>query len=208
MADPVLTAEQLEILRDYAAGADLGDLARQYGQDRGKMGDWVIRACGLNRNRAKELTRGLPPRRPPRGQRPRDVDAAELDRLDRVFNGVFVDHSPQLAALVDAARALVGKAKQSGSAFFQTPWLETTQLQRAVAALDGAELPAPPAPQPVLEPPPTPSTPALEVLERWHVHRCDLCRYVGPATDHLECRAGGVSRMRPVAVLVVPREGS
>ena len=47
----------LRIVRRYAQGAQVADLAAEFGQDQQRLGLALADLCGLNRNRAAELVR-------------------------------------------------------------------------------------------------------------------------------------------------------
>lgn len=220
---PALTKDDLEALRRYAAGADLADIAKTLGVKRDVLGLRMARLCNLNRNRARELTRDLPPMRRPAGRRT-DPDPVEHDRIDRVFAKAFVEKSPQLGFLVDAARALSAACDRE-----LVPGCpmeaQIRDVDLAIAALDGTTVRAeiietePPPTQPAakLDPEfrgPDPwkdprkaatAAPAPEPLERWSAWRCPTCRHLGQPDNHPDTCA---DQLQPVSLLVVPRQAA
>jgi hypothetical protein len=190
--------------RSWLAGHEIKNIAAARKTTATELYESLIDVCGYDRLTARKVLRDGT-RRPAR-RKPADLDPAgdaEGARVQRVVNDVLLDHSPAVAAVLDAARALNAKAKQTGSAFFQTPWHETTQLHRALATLDGIDPGV--AVQPALEPRPELPTSTPEPLERWSAHRCPTCRWIGPFIDH-DDHAGCPGELQPVALLVMPRE--
>lgn len=217
MADRI-TADEEALLRSWLAGHEIKHIAAARKTTATELYESLIDVCGYDRLTARKVLRdGV--RRPAR-RKPADLNPAadaEGARVQRVVNDVLLDHSPAVAAVLDAARALNAKAKQTGSAFFQTPWHETTQLRRALATLDGTdhdmgetrvavipvlgEVPAGTHAVAEIMPP----DPAPAPLERWSAHRCPTCRWIGPFIDH-DDHTGCPSELQPVALLVMPRE--
>lgn len=200
-----ITADEEALLRSWLAGHDLKNIAAARKTTATELYESLIDVCGYDRLTARKVLRdGV--RRPAR-RKPADLDPAgdaEGARVQRVVNDVLLDHSPAVAHVLDAARAL--SAAVALELYPGCPMeVQIRDLDLAVATLDGTQ-PAPHLGREAIRP-----TPHAEPLETWSAHRCAHCRYLGPAGDHratvdrLVCD-GHATQLQPVALLVMPRE--
>jgi hypothetical protein len=125
-------------------------------------------------------------------------DAVEHERIERVVGNVLLDHAPQVAAVVTAARALHAAMLDSTITWYRPPWGAISDVMVAVAALDGR--PDPPSP---------PATGHAErltqaELARYASTRCPTCTWIGPRLEHPDDCAG---QPVPVELLIVPAGG-
>jgi hypothetical protein len=127
-----------------------------------------------------------------RHPRHRYTEAREHERIQRVIGDVLLDHSPQVAAVVTAARALHAAMLDTTIAWYRPPWGAISDL---IAALDGQ--PAPAGPPTVRENENPTSTP----LARYASTRCPTCTWIGPRLEHPD---GCPGQPEPVQLLVVP----